>query len=1818
MKTTSITVCAILVSFFSSLIVIDAESSESAGIVVDDTFNAQSITLEGPTFNILESYGQKSGVNLFHSFEHFNLKMDETANFTGAASIQNIISRVTGGNMSSIDGTISSEIQGANFYFLNPAGIMFGPNASLDISGSFYVSTGDYVRGTNETQKFGNTPESTVFMDDPAAFGFLDKDKYGSIQFDGFGEITSEYWDSKGGGSAGLAVETGKSISLIGGDIEFLKGTYFDDESYYFKNLEAKEGIINIASVASVGEVLLDAENSDVKIGDITSEKWGNIRMFDKANLDVSGENKSGTIIIKGGQIYLNSAIISSKNCGDDAGGNIEIRGDNIILSNQTNISVDVVTKYENGTEISETGDGGHIILTGRNNTHAESITLIRSQLYAGTYSQNVNAGKAGNINVKAKNISLLTSYQITDETFKQYEAHLPQEVYSRLASIKNVDFATKEAFQGKLSTLLTIEQWQAYGTVIMEYVSFLGSSASSIASGTGQGGNIFFNALESVTISGKSSIAANAMFEEEGAGSAGNIEVDARTITLSGTVDEEGNIHGGISSQSIGPGAGGNVTLSADESITLAEFATISTDAQKTGAAGNILLNAKNISILKGGIIKSSSGGTGKAGNITLHASQGTVQISGSDTNGDSSSIRNRSQNTEENAGDGGKVSIYAKNIWLIDGGFIGSETYGGGDGGLVELVAENNIHFWGTDSAGYASKIYTTSMKLDGSPDEVGKAGDIKMNAHEILLEDGAGATASTLGPGAGGKVFVEASRVELVGGNPHGENDDGFASGLFARSEGKGMVAGDADLIEVKAAELIIRDGAVISNSTLGAGNGGELNLNITDKLVISGQAKTEPEQTLLQSQINFDRLNPNNEKDYRSGVYSRSESAEPYAGNAGTIIISSPNITIEDHATISTATKGGGDAGNVELTVKELAIKKSATLSSATFSTSNIHTFYVDNLSEADQLPLHEGDVVIIKTNDGETYNYYRGDTFQGIDRWKTFTNLFESQRLTFRIYTVNSEIDLNYIIPERGDIGKVIDSNTQEVTYYIYRGGWNKKTVELTPENIPEIYKNEEILDFSYEQGDLSRYVYIDEGLDKQYTYDGNQWKALNNTADISDIILKSGLASTNPDMFVITDDRTKVVERSLLNGDTWIRYQYGGDAGSVNILKNENLTLSNNLTQINTATYGGGNAGIISILSQNIQLYDRGEISSASHSDGNGGMAGRILLGNDDNKVQLISIDTSAQVSTSTEGLGKAGNIEISAEQINLKTTGTIASSSNSLGESGDAGTIMIKTDTLSLMDLGTTINTSTSGQGVAGNILISAKSLQLDQKASISSASNSIGKGGNAGKISIGQGLELNNNGEMVLSDAADEIQLSNQSTISTSSAGVGKAGNVTLKAKAIHIRQASSVSSANSSVAEIIYTVDTLNDRNDLNPSVGMVVEVSDAGDGKTHTYIYTGLAWEEKSQLSLNRVETMDQLNSLSATPGDTAKVTDAGEGFSKNFIYTGQNWVEIVSDKTIQVYVANDINDPDLQDAEKGDIVEIVNTQGDLLDTYIFDSENWVKTQWNDILDNQTAKAFQVDSLSDINTQRITDGDRADVSENNQLTHYIRISNAWKKISKAGDAGKIDIEAEDEVTLYTGGSLNTEAISSGGGQISIHGKKSLYLLNGLITASVQKGFGKGGDITTRSKSVLMNHSGIEANAVEGDGGAIFITTEQYIKSDESSVTATSERGNDGTVKIDAPKVDISKGLVILPTNFLDATKWVKTPCAQRSGASVSRLVVEGRDAVPTALVDWQPSPPSDLKVSDKPSKNKKSSKLNHPTLLGPKNKVAMKSY
>jgi large exoprotein involved in heme utilization and adhesion len=175
------------------------------------------------------------------------------------------------------------------------------------------------------------------------------------------------------------------------------------------------------------------------------------------------------------------------------------------------------------------------------------------------------------------------------------------------------------------------------------------------------------------------------------------------------------------------------------------------------------------------------------------------------------------------------------------------------------------------------------------------------------------------------------------------------------------------------------------------------------------------------------------------------------------------------------------------------------------------------------------------------------------------------------------------------------------------------------------------------------------------------------------------------------------------------------------------------------------------------------------------------------------------------------------------------------------------------------------------------------------------------------------------------------------------------------------------------------------------------------------------------------------------------------------------------------------------------------------------------------------------------------------------------------------SGTGRAGQIFIKALDNLRLVNGSQISVATTQADAGDITLEVGDLLHLSNGSsITTSVAGGTGKGGNITLNSVFVVLDEgSRIIANAEGGQGGNILIRIlggGALFQSPDSRIEASSERGIEGSVVIDAPNTDIIAGFAGLPANFLDAATVLTQLCAGRSGANVSSLVVRKYEVLP----------------------------------------------
>ncbi|OQX23459.1 MAG: hypothetical protein BWK80_25955 [Desulfobacteraceae bacterium IS3] len=537
---------------------------------------------------------------------------------------------------------------------------------------------------------------------------------------------------------------------------------------------------------------------------------------------------------------------------------------------------------------------------------------------------------------------------------------------------------------------------------------------------------------------------------------------------------------------------------------------------------------------------------------------------------------------------------------------------------------------------------------------------------------------------------------------------------------------------------------------------------------------------------------------------------------------------------------------------------------------------------------------------------------------------------------------------------------------------------------------------------------------------------------------------------------------------------------------------------------INTSGRGDGHAGEIGLGVLQLELDSGAVISSGSRAGGNGGV---ILIGrggeeSQDKSLKLtgaadsISLGNRAKITTSGEGQGDAGAIFIQASRLNLDTKASVSSASLSEGSGGNGGLIQISADDMKMRN-NSQITTSSAGEGNAGDIHIQVSRLETDTQASVSSASLSEGNGGSGGGILIGKNITFPNQKEFVISESADSVKMSGQSDISTSSRGQGNAGDIIIAASQIELDTAAQISSASLS-----------KDSGGNGGGIAIAKEISIRDDGTK------GGRFVVSQPADLVRIHNNAGIITSSEGKGDAGKI-----GVSASMLEM-DSAAHISSASTLETY------------GGKGGVILIGKT-------------------FEEIEDDHYGVTAAGDSV------RITDNARISTSS-----------------AGIGNAGDITIKTNN---LYlNNGAVATDAKSSGGGKINIEVRDSLYLLDSAITTTVHQGIGNGGDIEISSKCkmqnakcgaefVILNRSNIQANAEEGDGGAVFIQTENFLKSFSSIVEASSARGNDGTVKIDAPDLDISSGLTILPVNFFDATRWASTPCEERSGETESRFEV-----------------------------------------------------
>jgi filamentous hemagglutinin family protein len=772
-------------------------------IGVDGTLPVNTtVTPSGTVYTI--NGGTIKGTNQFHSFSRFSVGAGDIADFTGPNTIQNIVSRVTGGTRSDIDGTLRSTIPGANLFLLNPRGIFFGPNASLQVQGSFHASTADYI-ALSDGVRFSAIPSPTdalLTSASPAAFGFLGAN-VGQIDVQ-TGTFTPPATFTL------LQVPPDKTLSLVAGAINL--GAANGTAPAY---VTAPRGTVNLATAVS-GEVALDATGLNVN----AAQLGGVITIAGRSIIDAK------QIVVRGGRLVIDNAILFPGFFPPGPppnGGIVDVKVSNDVTIRGT-ASQPLFATPGIRTLAGTTGNAAPDISVEAPSLTVSGVALIQSD--------RMGAGNPAQIVVTADTVNVLDGASMSvNNLFAGPGGSL---------TINAQEVLLSESVGNPRFTGLA-----AQGAFNAAYSASNTNSALTLA----DSGTLTVNASKTLTVRGGAEITTDSF----AFGRAGDITINAGDMVLS----RDGATSGKIASQSILAGNGGNITINATGQITMTGGFQISASTGGSGDGGSINVNAAgpiSISGTNSGIfsvtlsppestLNATTGVRGLFGalNTTFAAQQqltrttlGIPQPDLFDVLRFLRDVRGLIAVNDLTVGDAGKISVTTPQLSMNAGARIDSSTFWNGNAGEVLM----NL---GSLRVGGGSVISSGSggINLNAVQIGTGNSGTVTVTASDTISISGPGSTISTttFGNGNAGSISLSANEVDIQSGGRITSDSGGILGGQLFAGGGRG---GD---INIAAPQVNILDGAGISASSRGTATAlaGNVNL-VTDNLTMQNASIT----------------------------------------------------------------------------------------------------------------------------------------------------------------------------------------------------------------------------------------------------------------------------------------------------------------------------------------------------------------------------------------------------------------------------------------------------------------------------------------------------------------------------------------------------------------------------------------------------------------------------------------------------------------------------------------------------------------------------------------------------------------------------------------------------------------------------------------------------------------------------------------------------------------------------------------------------------------------------------------------------------------
>ncbi|MBW4447938.1 MAG: filamentous hemagglutinin N-terminal domain-containing protein [Spirirestis rafaelensis WJT71-NPBG6] len=620
-----------------------------AQITSDGTLSTEVSNNNNLDFTITN--GNRVGNNLFHSFRELSVPTGGSASFSNNLDVQNIISRVTGGSISNIDGLLKTN-GSANLFLINPNGIIFGQNASLNINGSFVTSTASNLIFADGTQfsatNLQTPPLLTVSVPIGLQFGQIAQ----PIQIEG----------------STLQVMPGKTLALLGGDV-LIKDA----------RLRAPAGRIDLGSVAPNSLVSLNPISEGWAFGYEGVQNFQDIQVSQRASIDTSGEG-NGAIQLRGRKIAIaDDSQVVGVTTGQKRGQPLVIKAsESVEVSNSqlatgtlgsgaaSDIKIEtkrLIVRRSGLVDASSDGSGagGNITVNA-----SESVQLLgegyNTSLGTQSLGTNNDAGDAGTVNISTGKLILRDGGRILTSTRGAGNAGT-----LRIDASESVEASGRSVLDRNLPSGLVAETRNRRtpgiatgngGDLIVNTQRLLVQDGASISTAaingsTGQAGRLDINASNSVTVTGigiggnGQIVPSTLLATSEGFGSAGDLRINTNKLTV-----RDG---AAVSVASTGSGRAGNLEITSGVLLLDSQG---KLTAETTAGEGNINLRSVNLLILRRGsaITTNATGNNITGGNINIDAKNGfivAVPAENSDISANSADFR------------GGNVTINASGIF-------------------------------------------------------------------------------------------------------------------------------------------------------------------------------------------------------------------------------------------------------------------------------------------------------------------------------------------------------------------------------------------------------------------------------------------------------------------------------------------------------------------------------------------------------------------------------------------------------------------------------------------------------------------------------------------------------------------------------------------------------------------------------------------------------------------------------------------------------------------------------------------------------------------------------------------------------------------------------------------------------------------------------------------------------------------------------------------------------------------------------------------------------------------------------------------------